>query len=74
MNALGFLLSEIEHFRKAFFFLIILQSIYSQNKKNVQLKFIYECALIQSEVILVALQLKPIKVLSVIGQRTKEHS
>jgi len=32
-----------------------------------------ECALIQSEPTTVALQLETIKVLSVIGQRTKEH-
>jgi len=38
------------------------------------LKFIQECALVQSEATLVALQLEPIKVLSVIGQRTKERT
>jgi len=33
-----------------------------------------ECAFIQSEPTTVALWLEPIKVLSVIGQRTKKHS
>jgi len=38
------------------------------------LKFIQECALVQSEATTVALRLEPIQVLSVIGQRTREHS
>jgi len=39
-----------------------------------QLKFIQEYTLVQSEAALVALWLEPIKMMSVIGQITKEHS
>jgi len=45
-----------------------------ESDNNGQLKFIQECALIQSEVTSVALRLEPLKVLSVIVQRTTEHS
>jgi len=45
-----------------------------ESEKHRHLKFIQECALVQSEATLVALRLEPIEVLSVIGQRTKEHS
>jgi len=39
-----------------------------------QLKLIQECALVQSEATLIVLRLEPIKVLFLIGRRTKEHS